>query len=294
MADLELYQRVCHFKLIPPEGEMRVLSYNEFYDKTQQDKIPYMNMEFEAAFDSGKPMITKAKIFNPSSDTVDCISTGTNKPKTRCAIDAGYKGNYGTCVMGEVTKFEHRPGQDAVLTLVIADCSSQWNNYQVSMSMAGKITAEEAIKNMLRQAGLTAGVINLARNRTYERFYMEGVSLSSALREMASDTDSRFIIQHGKVHFLAPTRGQGDYIEINSTTGLIEAGVTEYGYKVRTLFMHTIGAGSRLLLRTREDESYLSEKEYKGAGSRMVVRKGKHRFSVSGPAFTEMEVVAEK
>ncbi|MBN2157928.1 MAG: hypothetical protein JW807_00930 [Spirochaetes bacterium] len=258
----QFYMRVCSMNVAG-----RILEY------------PPMTLEFETEFSaSGGSAQTKVKIYNPSSDTVTaCKKTGNQYPKI--TIDAGYQADHGTCVTGEIVKYELKKGTDNVLHLMVGDKTSLWCSAIVNRSWRGSISAKSAIQQILGDLSITAAKIDLEDDKSYNNLVISGVTLQSAMNRIARDTKSKFFFKNGQAFFLSDKTGHGSAQYLKPDTGLLAADPTNYGYKIKILFNYKRWAGSLLILETNDGEVNLK------AG------KGKHQFSTAGNAVTEVEAV---
>lgn len=255
-----LYMRVCEMNV-----NGRVLTY------------PPMTLEFETEFSDRTPSQTKAKIYNPAPDTVAaCEKRGTIYPLI--TIKAGYQEDYGTCVIGEIVKFEEKKGRDNVLELTVSDKTSLWSTAIINKSWKGMITAREAATQILRDLGVTPSEMVFGEEKVYQYgISFSGTSLRNAMERIARDTKSQFRFTNGQASFTKETAGSGTAFLLKYDTGLLEASKTNEGYKVRSLFMYKIKGASLLHIVKPELDVVLR------------VRKGKHVFSPSGQAYTECE-----
>jgi hypothetical protein len=242
-------------------------------------EYPPMTLEFETEFSAAVASAqTKAKIYNPSKETVGaCKKTGNQYPKI--TIDAGYQADHGTCIVGEIIKYELKKGPDDVLELLIGDRTSLWNSAMVNRSWRGIVTARDAIRQILGDFGVTAAKVDLGMDKIYQNLAFCGISLQSAMDRIARDTKSKFIFKNGQAFFLSDKASQGAAIYLKPDSGLINAGPTTMGYKIKSLFNYKIWAGSLIILRTGESDINCK------------AIKGKHQFSTAGAAVTEIEVI---
>ncbi len=255
-----LYMRVCDIHI-----GGRVLSY------------PPMTLEFESEFSDRAPTQTKVKVYNPAPETVAaCEKQGRTFPL--CTIAAGYQEDFGTCVVGEIVKFEEKRARDHVLEVSVSDKTSLWSGALVNRSWSGSITARDAATQILRDFGITASDINFSTEKTYDSgLSFAGVPLRSALERIARDTGSRFRFSNGQASFLVESSGAGTAIVLGYDSGLLEASKLSRGFKVRSLFMYKIQGGGLVVISKG------------GENSNARVRKGKHVFSPTGQAYTEFE-----
>lgn len=263
MSGTPFYMRVCEMNV----GGI-VLSY------------PPITLEFEVAFAINSPSKIKAKIINPSLETIQACKRKINgyAPIT---ITAGYAADFGTCVTGEIVKFEEKKGgNDDILELTVSDAAWKWQNARINKSWSGRITAENVIYEILNDVGIVPAKVELAENTTYERgLAFVGMPLSTVMRNMAKDTKSEFFFRGGQAGFLSPTKGYGQAFVLTPSTGLLEANLTDYGAKIKMLFQYKCGPASLLTLKNGD-----AEIDFR-------VRAGKHQFSTAENAITEVEAV---
>ncbi len=256
------YMRVCSMNI----GD-RVIEY------------PPMTLEFETEFTLGAASAqTKAKIYNPSSDTVSaCKKKGTQY--ARITIDAGYESDHGTCVLGEIVKYELKKGSDDVLELLIGDRTGLWQSTIINKTWRGTISAKLAAKQILSSVGVFAAMMSFTEEYVYNNLAFTGVSLGTALARIAADTKSQFIFKHGQAYFLSEKKGIGKAIVLKPETGLLEYAQSSVGYTAKTLFMYKCWGGSLVTLETESGDVNCK------------VTKGKQVFSTAGKAETEMTLV---
>lgn len=260
-----LFNRICEISIAG-----RVLTY------------PPMHIEFEKEFADSVPAQTTARIINPSPDTVAaCEKKGGAFPPV--IISAGYMDIYGTCVTGEIVKYELKPGLDKVLELKISDKSSLWAGAVLNTSFKGSVSARDVVKQVFNSVGLVSPEIKFAKEKTYERgIHLGGVTFKSAMERIARDTGTRFFFRNGKATFLPADASTGVAQVLGYETGLLSAVKTTSGYEIKALFMWDVDAGSYVQLK-RDGESV-----------NLRVKKGKLKFSPTGQAGTEFEAVVLK
>ncbi|MEW6525091.1 MAG: hypothetical protein AB1444_00320 [Spirochaetota bacterium] len=257
---MKLYKRICSFTI-----EGRKLTY------------PPMTLEFESEFSANGISTAKAKIMNPAHETVNkCQKVGNKFPQI--IIDAGYEYDHGTCVIGEIIKWELKKGSpDWSLELTIADKSSLWTSAIVNKSWRSFITARQAATELLSEFGITAVEMVFGEEKSYPNgLAFSGVSLRSALERIARDTRSSFSFVNGQAKFYTQQAGTATAIVLRYDSGLLEATKTEKGYKIKTLFMHKIMGNSIVQL------------QFDNQMTNLKVIKGKHVFSPES-ASTEFE-----
>ncbi len=258
-----LYKRYCEFDI-----NGRVLTG------------PPFTLEFETDFSVKSSNQTKAVIYNPSGETIAACEKkkGVYPP---IVIDAGYESDFGTCVTGEVIKFEVAKGIDKTLSLTISDKTSLWTSAMINKSWKGSVSSRDVIKQCLSLVGITAAKIDLEVEKIYSRgISFSGVPLRTAMKKLEHDTKSDFFFKNGQAYFLKEKSSSTvSAFYLSPGTGLLSARKTDKGYSIQTLFMYKIGAGS--LVEVDGDEV---QGLFKAVS-------GKHKFSSKNQAGTEFEAV---
>jgi hypothetical protein len=257
-----LYKRYCEFSI-----NNRVLT------------SPPFTLEFETEFSVSTSNQTKAVIYNPSIETIAACEK-KKKQNALITIDAGYEDDYGTCVAGEIIKFEIEKKIDKILTLTIADKTSLWISSIVNRSWKGSISAEDVIKNILNDVGITPAKIDLEINKIYSRgISFSGMSLRTAMKRLENDTKSDFFFKNGLAYFLKnQSSSSASVFYLSPASGLLSAKKTDKGYIVKSLFLYKIGAGS------------LVEVDGGDVQGLFKVISGKNKFTSKGQAGSEFEV----
>ena len=236
---------------------------------------PPMNIEFEEEFSIYTKSTAKIKIFNPSKETV----AEAKKKNVPVTMSAGYVEDYGTCFTGEIFKHEFKAGSTSELTIEVSDRSDLWSSAIVNRSWRGPISATAVIKDLLSQHSLT-GRVDVTEDMDYSRgISFAGRSLSLCLKQLAKDTKSELFFRNGNVLIIAPKKGYQQGYYLSTQSGLLTYEETSTGYKIKTLFLYLLGAGSLAKLALSDGEIDIK------------VTKGTRRFSVYGDAGVEFEAV---
>ena len=249
---------------------------------------PPFRLEFETEFSVKSSNQTTAMIYNPSDETVEaCERKKSEFPKI--IIDAGYEADFGTCVAGEIIKFEVKNGKDRILKLTITDKTSLWLNAKVNKSWKGSIDAKSVITQIFSEFGITPGKLDLGVEKIYSRgVSFTGMPLSSAMKKLEQDTKSDFFFKNGQAYFLKESGSVGTAFYLSPGTGLLSAekfedtqksGKTAKGYNVRSLFLYQLGTGS------------LVELDGNQAQGLFKVISGKHKFSTRDNSMSEFRVM---
>lgn len=260
---IALYKRYCEFNI-----NGRVLAG------------PPFTLEFETDFSVKSSSQTKAVIYNPSDETIAACEKkkGVYPP---IVIDAGYESDFGTCITGEVIKFDVAKGIDKILTLTVSDKTSLWTSGMVNKSWKGSVSARDVIIQVLSSVGITAAKIDLEVEKIYSRgISFSGVSLRTAMKKLEHDTKSDFFFKNGQAYFLKEKSSSNvSVFYLSPETGLLSAKKTDKGYTIQTLFLYKIGPGSLVKVDGDEVQGILKAVS------------GKHKFSSKNQAATEFEAV---
>ncbi len=227
---------------------------------------PPMTLEFEYEFSAKEGMThAKAKIYNPAPATIDAA-----KKDAIVTVSAGYQGDYGSVFTGIIAKPELAPGRDSILSLTLSDASERFAESTVNFSIRGQVSALSAARTLLTKVGITSAKIELANNVMYNRGITFRGSFRSEMTKIAKDTGSQFFFRQGQCCIIAPEKGVTTAWELSSDTGLLSAVKIDGGYKLRTLYLYRIGAGSLISLKQSNSRTLLR------------VSKGKLSFTSKG------------
>lgn len=255
-------------------------------------KSPPFSIEFEIEIKSKGVAVSKVKLYNPSPETINkCkpIAKGKEIALPIVEIDAGYEDDHGSIFEGEIFSFKEsfkRP--DRVLELEIKDKSDKWGKADIQKSYR-KLSISEIVKEISDEVGVKILRNEPSKNITLSSFY--ATNYATAINYLASVSESRYIIEFGKLVFESMDSVYGKATLLNFNTGLVEepqlvinqnkktATKLEQRYKIKSLFNHKIRNGSFLKL------------EYKKESIELKVVAGKHSFSSISDSFTEMECI---
>ncbi len=226
---------------------------------------PPMTLEFEYEFSTAGMTHAKAKIYNPAPSTIDAA-----KKNAIVTISAGYRVDYGSVFTGIISKPEFSPGRDSILSLTLSDASERFAESMVNFSIRGQVSALSAARTLLSKVGISSAKIELANNIIYNRGITFRGSFRSEMTKIAKDTGSQFFFRQGQCCILAPEKGITTAWELSSDTGLLSAVKIDGGYKLRTLYLYRLGAGSIIVLKQNN------------ASTTLRVSKGKLSFTSKG------------
>ncbi len=228
MRDLPLFYRTCRVNL-----NGRVLTY------------PKLTIEFETRFATRGVQTGTLKIYNPSEETIAACEKQRGKSNPFVFIEAGYREDSGTCFIGEMQNFEHKKDKEETIEIKISDTTRLWTTARINQSFTGPINASQVIQSVLSSLDLKAS-IHLKIDKEYENgISFSNTSLQKAMGMLSRDTESDFFFRSGRATFLPQYQGVGRAIVLDKNTGLIKANKTgKHSYKIRSLFLYYIDAGS--------------------------------------------------
>ncbi len=206
---------------------------------------PPFSIEFDQTLKIGKLTTTKAKLYNPAPDTIK-KAEGKKQGKTilypAIQIDAGYSGDIGTCVLGEIMDYKVRKtGPDIILEMTIGDKTNDWANANIMKSYKN-MSASKIVNDLMDTVGAT-GDINLGDDKNYKKF--TGKSFREAIKNISKDTDSNFMFQDDKLKMepSTPTKNR-QVLYISPESGLVgKIEKTTKGFEFKTLFFHKLQMG---------------------------------------------------
>lgn len=244
-------------------------------NKEYSNKI--IDIDFDVEFDNNpEPDVHEISLWNTSADTKANIKKGTE-----VILSVGYGEDIGTIVTGTIGSYEViHYDVDNELKLFVGDGISVWDK-KVSKSYKAGISAMAVAKDLLGIFGLEVGKLSLKDNITYAKGISFNSGLSSALKRVAKDTNSRFYIKNNLAYMVSDDFNVTTGFLLNKDTGLI--GTPERididkkeGWRIKCLLNHRLNVGSRLQVASRS------------LNGNVKVVKGKH----SSDFITELEVLA--
>jgi hypothetical protein len=240
----------------------------------------YTNKDFDINFDvkfddDPEPNLSAVEIYNLSQETISNIKKGS-----KIILNAGYQKDIGTILLGVVE--EHSTAierTDKLTRLYVGDASNKWLNTTVNKSFKTGIKASQVLRDTLQGFGLEIGEISLANDIVYTNGKVVSGMLQKVVRDIASETNSKFYIKNGIIFIRPYNKGTETGFLLNSYTGLIgspEKIETDdgEGWKVRMLLNHRINIDSLIRI-----ESRIVKGDFR-------VKKGNH----AGDFITEAEV----
>lgn len=207
--------------------------------------------------DQESPNNAVIRVYNLSKATIKKIKGEYSE----VVLNAGYEnGNYGVIFQGTIKQYKEGKltGTDTFLDILAADGDIAYNQGVVSMTLAKGHTPKDqinAIANSIEVKGTDTGSLKIDKQHSPS---IRGAVLfgmaRARLRNLASNLDSSWSIQDGKITFM-DNRGyaEGEAVKINVGTGQI--GVpeqTDEGIKVKCLLNSRLRIGGLVHLNNSE------------------------------------------
>lgn len=239
-------------------------------------------IDFRIPFDDyDEPNISTIEIYNLSDNSISAIERGQN-----IILNAGYEGDVGTILQGTIEELSTRwEDVDKITRIVVGEGSEPWLTAYVSKSFTPGMTASAVLRELVGQFGMELGEFNVAKDITYPRGLSVSGMLQDVMRDIVSDTGSKFYISNGKIYIRPWKDGTETGYLLYADTGLIESpqpfqdydyeGNVIKGYKVVMALNHRVGVDSIIQI------------ESKTANGIFRVQSGVHY----GDFTTEVEVV---
>lgn len=245
----------------------------------------YSNKDFDMAFeipfnDDSEANESKIEIYNLSNDSINLL-----KNSSKIIVNAGYQGNIGSVLIGDISKIDSKnDGLDKNTIIHVLDSSEKWATKSIEKSYKKNIKASQIISDLASFIGVPIGSVSLPKNTSYPRGFIASGKVVEVMKRIATDCNAIAYVHKGKLYVRSPKIGDDIKFLLNSETGLI--GSPEYfeddnskGYKITSLLNHRIGVASIIQL-----DSVVVKGTFR-------VRKGRH-YMTESLYYTEMEVVA--
>ena len=243
-------------------------------------KYPGLEIEFEIDFsDTDEGNAGFIRVYNLAKNTVEKLNKGKY-----FKLKAGYKDYKGVILPGVIEKARTEwQGVDKVTTLIVGDETEKWLQSTINRTWKSGKKASEIAPDIVEATGLEIGEVDIVNDITYEKGKTFSTTCREALKEIATDTNTKLHVSRGRVFLRPPQKSENQAILLNSKSGLIaspEIGEDEEDeefYRVKSLLNYKISTDSLLRI-----ESQTVEADFR-------VREGKH-ISDGDDFATEVEV----
>ena len=241
---------------------------------------PPFSLEFGQDFKTGRLTQTKARLYNPSPDTIRTAEpkrVGSVRILTDVIIDAGYESDWGTAVMGKIHDYKViKKSPDIILEMTIGDATSEWTNALITKTWR-QTYALQILTEILADISIIS-TISLGVNKYYRTF--TATTFRGAVQKIAIDTDSEYYFRNGvfNIQPKSPPRTQ-TVLFLSPESGLLNKieKITR-GFKFNTLYFYKLMPG---------DIVQIQDKNTPVSTVRIV--KGTKQFSSFGKSECEFE-----
>lgn len=198
--------------------------------------------------------------------------------KSPVILNAGYEGDVGVVLIGEVGDFEtNYHNADRELKLYVSDGLNLWGTkFQKTYE---NMSASAIISDMLNTLGIGIGKVEVSNDINYDKLVLNG-TVEKTLGRIAKDTNSKFFIRNTKGYFVTKEHADHNAVFLNENSGLLGSPTKisigdDVGWKIQCLLEHRISVGSYVQV------------ESKTANGNFRVVKGSHHSDFT----TDMEVL---
>lgn len=248
----------------------------------QSYKSDEFDIDFNVDFDDNpEPNVAEISIWNLTVSTRNKFKTGD-----KLVLNAGYEGDVGAIVEGEIADIEEKGSKlEVELRLYVATGAGSWGKEEVNMDFPEGTTNLSVIKALAGKTGLSVDKVEIAEDVVYSSGKTVNGLVSSELIDLCLEARSKLIIEKGALNIAPYSKNLDKLTVLNPDTGLIgspekitlrqddETGSID-GYRVQMLLNYTIQAGSTLKLESNR------------VGGNFIVIEGNHSNHI-----TEVEVV---
>lgn len=222
------------------------------------------NIEFNVPFSiSQDPDIADIELINITDDSIAAINS-----KAYVILNAGYKGDFGSILVGNVEEISTRwSGVDKITKIKVSDGGIEWREARVNKTYQSGTTAKYIMQDLASILGLEVGEIEPAEDLTYKLGKTINGKVNAALKQLAADTKSKMYISKDKLYIRKDGKGTETGFLLNSNTGLINSperlveeddrGNSVVKYNIECLLNHKISADSVIKVESRAVNGYL-------------------------------------
>ena len=246
-----------------------------------------LDLDFEVNFDDDlEANDATITVYNLSANTIGNIKKGAS-----ISITAGYTDDTGVLFSGFVHKVQTKyEGADKVTTITCLDDVKDHTVESISFSEGTK--ASYILKQLIEKTKLPVAVFKTRRDFTYENEQTVDGDLMSAIKQYSAVCGVSTYINRGKVYSRYIKDGDNISFSVSEQTGMIgypepfeeeqkaeDFKETVNGYKIKMLLQHRMTTAAIVNLKSTI------------ANGKFRVRGGRHSFTYSGEAITEIEVI---
>ena len=251
---------------------------------SSDDLTVYFDVAFDDAPESNE---CKVEVYNLSDNSINRIKKGQ-----QLTINAGYKGDTGVILTGNVTKvFTNMQGVDRITEISVLDSQKLDGKSTDNRTFKKNIKASQIINALLPNLDIPIAVVNLPQDKTYSKGYTADGEITSTINEVANDSGASFYRKKGQAYIRPLTEGDETSFTLSPDTGLIgspspfeedgEKGETITGYSLKCLLQYRISTASIIKLESRN------------VSGQFRVKRGRHLWQ-DQDFITEMDVIHDE
>lgn len=215
------------------------------------------DIEFTVPFsNSSTPDVAEITIYNLSNDSISSI-----KGKAYAHLNAGYKGDVGSILVGNIESVEtHSNGVDRVTTVTVSDGATEWRSKVVDKTYKENMKSSYMMKDLANELDLEVAVIKPKNDKTFEGGRTFSGTVGEALVDLAEDTDSKMFVDKGKLYIREEARGTSIGFVLSDDTGMVGSPETSISdddgeelrtYNVDCLLNHKIATDSIIRIESK-------------------------------------------
>lgn len=237
-------------------------------------------IEFTVPFDNDLlPNESEIKIYNLTDTTINLF-----KLKEELIINAGYKGNTGTILKGNISKCSTQySGVDKITTIHVLDAEKMSDRKVNDLAFAENTKASTILKQMTKELGITVAQMYLNEDMNYEDGYTATGEITDIIKKIAADCGTSAYINKGELYIRNLRLGNDTVVYLSADSGLIgqpeefdDGEDKPKGMRIKSQLQHLITTASVIELTAKRSIKKLH------------IRKGSHKCS-SSDFVTEME-----
>ncbi|MBU8908498.1 phage protein [Desertibacillus haloalkaliphilus] len=208
--------------------------------------FPEFTIYFRVEYDDSEDLNdAEIKIYNLSDETKNRIKKGMD-----VILNAGYEGDVGNIFFGRIEEAKTTKQRTDKITKILAiDASEEWLNNTINKTYKAGIRASQILQDIISVSGLSVGVVQLAKDITYQRGRTINGRIPNVVSQISKDCDSKVTITKGLIYIREGEQGDDIRFLFNAQRGLI--GTPERfedddasGYEVTSLLNHRVQTDS--------------------------------------------------
>lgn len=181
-----------------------------------------LNFKFEIPFeDSDEPPVATITVTNLSANTRANI-----KKNDPIVLNAGYRGDVGCILIGEVVGLKHKQSDvDWTTTITVQPCADEILGKLINKTYVQNSKASDIIRDLLNIFGVEVAKCELTEDISYPRGRVCRGNLKQVLTEIVvNECKSRFIVRAtGQIYITKASDGINNGLTLTKATGLLRS-----------------------------------------------------------------------